>query len=63
MAYTTKAAEYLGGVGSTNNETDFFFIFVAHLMMVGKKPVMRYSRVLNNRRGWDNRGVGHCNNY
>ena len=22
-----------------------------------------YSRVPNNRRGWNNRGVGHCNNY
>ena len=22
-----------------------------------------YSRVTNNRRGWNNRGVGHCNNY
>ena len=39
MAYTTKAAEYLGGVGSTNDEIDFFLIFVAHLMMVGKSPL------------------------
>ena len=22
-----------------------------------------YSRVPNNRRGWNDRGVGHCNNY
>ena len=42
MAYTTKAAEYLRGGGFTNEKIDFIFIFVAHLKMVRKKPVMRY---------------------
>ena len=36
MAYTTKAAEYLGGVGSTNNETDFFY-FCSSFNDGGKK--------------------------
>ena len=43
MAYTAKAAEYFRGAGATNGEMDyFFFIFVAHLKMTGKKLVMRY---------------------
>ena len=42
MTYTTKPAEYLRGGGATNDEIDDFFIFAAHLEMVGKKPVMRY---------------------
>ena len=43
MAYTAKAAEYSLGGGATNGKMDyFFFIFVAHLKMAGKKPVMRY---------------------
>ena len=31
--------------------------------MCSQDSVMEYSRVPNNRRGWNNRGVGHCNNY
>ena len=43
MAYTAQAAEYSRGGGATNGKMDyFFFIFVAHLKMAGKKPVMRY---------------------
>ena len=37
MAYTTKAAEYLGGVGSTNDEIDFFFNFCSSFNDGGKK--------------------------
>ena len=28
-----------------------------------KLEIVTYSRVPNNRRGWNNRGVAHCNNY
>ena len=43
MVYTAKAAEYLRGVGATNNKIeDFFFISIANLKMVRKKSVMRY---------------------
>ena len=42
MAYTTKATEYLRGGDVKNDKIDGFFIFVAHLKMVGKKPDMRY---------------------
>ena len=39
MVYTTKATEYLRGGGTTNDEIDDFFIFVADLKMVGKSPL------------------------
>ena len=52
MAYCTKAVEYLRGNGVTNDEIDIFFIFVAHLKMVRKKPVIRcrlWTRLLRHR--------------
>ena len=41
MAYTTKAAEYLCGVGATNDEIDDFFYFGSTFKDGGKKPVLR----------------------
>ena len=42
MTYFTKAAECWRASGATNDETDYFFIFVAHKKMIGKESVMVY---------------------
>ena len=42
MANTTIATEYLREGGATNDKINYFFIFVAHLKVEGKKHVMKY---------------------